>query len=390
MRNAILTTYGGTAAGHIEFGDTGDALPFTQQDVAAGVDQTVNYTAPIYFPENHVIMPLPNSNTGKMLFPMNLVAEVGSTNGMYLTFHFDGCHDGQIQVKATCYGDSFNLIHEFSAVSDSEVVNVYITSALATNFNTYWSIDIISKGAPWSGVAKAYLISELTGGPWVYGLENFAQHMLAYDIRDSDTLLNNAEKYFVLGQSLLCTADMSTINDGGVIATARLPGGSVVGEKSGSIESDSWYEWVSSLPYNSYDGPVKRGSYSYYLPEDERGFFYRDVEEFFNLDLPYLVSEFTAADTTESTIVRIKVCTIVQFTTNASLYSLAPSDYYRDVKMMHHILSEVHAAYSNDGHKAGLRRHLSYIGEQIKNLLRNPETYTTAAKILATLPAFIA
>jgi len=52
---------------------------------------------------------------------------------------------------------------------------------------------------------------------------------------------------------------------------------------------------------------------------------------------------------------------------------------------MHHILSLVVAAYSNDGHKEGLKKMLKKVGGQVVKLLKNPKTYATVAELLGGL-----
>jgi len=178
---------------------------------------------------------------------------------------------------------------------------------------------------------------------------------------------------------------MSDLNNGGVLAIARVPGASVIGAGDDEVDFNTWYDWIASLPYNSHDGAVKKGGYAWYLPEDETGFFYRPLDTYFGKELPYMVSEFTASDTTEAAIVRIKVVTIVQFTTTSSVYDCRPSCFVSEMAFMHHILSLVVAAYSNDGHKEGLKKMLKKVGGHVVKLLKNPKTYATVAELLGGL-----
>jgi len=388
LRNAIYTTFGFTHSADIPAQAAGPR-PFSVQNISAGHTQVVPWVAPINYLSRHVAFPVPNSNTNRLLhiFPFVNKGDSGLVN---LIINFPNAVSNQIAVSARLYGPTYGLSTTLVANTIDNVVTLPIYQSLPTGAATYqnvswFSLDVTILGVPWVGVASMSVTSFSAGALGRYTLPNLSQHTIASDIRDTETLIGNAERCMISSQSLLCTANMPSVNDGGVIAIARVPGGTNVGAANGINDQNNYYEWLASLPYNSYNGPTKHGAYSFYIPDDERGFFYRDVAAFFDAELPYLAAEFTCSDVTTGSIVRIQVTTIVQFTTNASIYSMAPSPVISEYRQMHHILSCIQASYSNDGHKAGLKKHLKTVGKQVLKVLKNPKTYTTAASLAALL-----
>lgn len=213
-------------------------------------------------------------------------------------------------------------------------------------------------------------------GSFKYAWPNVSTVVKTNSLKDADTITRDADKFIVMSQSLLVTSQMSSNNNSGQCSTARLPGGSKLMEKS--AVSNSPYEWIASLPYNSYNGPVKNGSYTFYLPDDERGFQYQQIGSVPYKGLPYLVAAYYAPDDAHS--IRIQVDTIVQFTTNASLYQLGPSPQLSDLNRVHYLLSALQASYTNDGHIEGLKKHLAKLGGRVKEELLKPGNWARAGK----------
>jgi len=84
--------------------------------------------------------------------------------------------------------------------------------------------------------------------------------------------------------------------------------------------------------------------------------------------------------------VRYKVVSIVQFTTNSSVYESAPSEFIgEDEARIRHIVSMINAGYDNGSHTEKLKQALSAAGKAVLSVLRNPKTYTTAAKLASML-----
>ena len=221
-------------------------------------------------------------------------------------------------------------------------------------------------------------------------IPNVYTSCLIQNINGADTIISSAESYFVSAQSTLLTYEGSSLKDNGRLAIARVPSSSVPGQSGGQAlvpTSSSYYQWLSSLSRNSYNGATKHGGYAFYLGEDEQNYFYRPVEEASNPELPYVIG-FFSTDPADNQAVRIQVTSIVQFTTNSNIYNQSPSPYLgEDWCKILHILSSISAAYDNSGHRAKLSAALKKVGGKVMGLLKDPKTYLTIAKIAGALSA---
>lgn len=392
LKDSIYTTSG--VATSMTLGPYSTASnPYSVQEIQLlSTTARVNHSAPIILPGREALYAVPNAQLGKLLYQINFTAVGAGSGAIRLSVRFPNALSDQAIVRVYCYDSSMNQI----ATSNSSIGAVVSPTGLGVDLNIvpfanfaatrYISWQYEGNTLPYIGPVYAFLNNNDTVGnrpTWI--VPNSAQHTNIFDVRDADTIVSSADQAFVLAQSLLITAEMSDLNNGGVLAIARVPGSAVVGENDDSSDFNTWYDWIASLPYNAYDGAVKNGGYSWYLPEDETGFFYRALDTYVQKPLPYLVSEFTASDVTEASVVRIKVCTIVQFTTTASIYECRPSCHVSEMDFMHQILSLIQASYSNDGHKEGLKRILKKVGGQVVKLLKNPKTYATVAELLGGL-----
>jgi len=386
LRNAIFATAGKVTNYTLPVDDTlfNTRNPYFAQRISLIGDEIVNMANPWFFDTRDAVMPFPREFNQRLIYPMGIKPEetVGAITVSTFTLTFPQAHQAQIGVTVNRYRADFSNIANNVYYTDANgIVTVpFHTSGPGTGTNApvYFSMTITTSGTPWAGLMSGYLKSVYTSGtiPAVAVMLNHAQHMFVYDIKDGENLVQQAEKCIVLAQSLLCTAQMSDINNGGAIAIARVPGSSIIGSNGANgvgTDVSSWYEWIASLVCNNYDGPTKNGAYGFYLPEDERGFFYRDVDDFrFGQELPFLASEFTVADNTEGSIVRIKVCTIVQFTTNSSTFQLGPSPSLLTIGLAHHLLSLIPACFENDTHRQKLKKALDKAGRVVKEALKNP------------------
>lgn len=405
IKNSILATAGEESEYRIwPFNDPPSQAPYSFQNLVLDESQqTIQHSAPIIFGGSKALLPVPNAGLKKLVYP--IAWRFGSTlsQKIYLRLRFPNALTNQAGVRVTAYNSTFQVIFGMSHFveyksgdasgygCDFELANTDTTPGENVS---YLSIEIVGQSLPYRGPVFSWFNTEEASPPTFIILPNHAQHVGIYDIKDAAQIQNSTNQSFVLSQSLLLTSEMSDINNGGMLAIGRVPGNSPIGMDSTysneSIASNNWYEWVSSLANNNYDGPVKDGGYAFYLPEDEQGYFYRSTDNFFSAPLPYLVSEFTVnAGLEDAAIVRIKISTIVQFTTTASIYDQRPSCHVPDIALVHHILSLVNAAYSNDGHKEGLKRALKAMGHKVKKMLRDPKTYATAAKLLAGLGTLV-
>ena len=397
VRDSIFTTSGmATTQTLVPYGTNTQVNPFSIQSVVLqNVNTVVPWSSPIILQNRQAIIPFPNAQTGQLLYPAGFTFPAGATANVTMSLRFPNAIGDQARVTILTYDSSFQLVRTTSTAAIGVQGN---PAGIGTDLGfvtptdaavSYFAVQILGSNIPYYGDIYMFIRDEETtvANRASMNIPNHAQHVSIYDIRDADTIVDSADQAFILAQSLLITAQMSDLNNGGVLAIARVPAGSVVGEGDDEVDFNSWYEWIASLPYNSYDGAVKDGGYSWYLPEDETGFFYRPLDTYFSKELPFLVSEFTSSDITEGSIVRIKVATIVQFTTTSSVYDCRPSCYVSEMAFMHHILSLIAASYPNGTHKEQLKRALKKVGGQVIKLLKNPKTYATVAELVGALAA---
>lgn len=347
---------------------------------------------PFFITQDAVVVPVPHAGTNAMVYNFYGTSLSAAKTGIFFNtvFRFPGAYRESIQVTITRYDGAMNVIGNPQAYEcDAEGI---VSCTMWQDSNAWiggqpfaFSYRITSNFTPYVGKFVATMTTSAINNDVVLQIPNTPYNMSYEDLKDTDTIMQSAEKYMILGQSLLLTPQMSDTKNGGTLAIGRVPGGSYVGLGSGGVTNDNWYDWIASLPTNNYDGPVKKGGYSFFLPDDERGFFYRDVNSFSDISLPYIVSEFTAPEDAGEDPVRIKVVTLVQMTTNSSVHSLRPSSVCPELRQIHHILSMVNAAYENETHKEQLKKHLKTIGNRVLEIVKNPDNWVKGASALSAL-----
>lgn len=392
LNNAIFSTAGnaftqalvpsGTSAGN-----------FIYQDIGLNDDSVTSafLTAPWYFGSNHVALPLPANTPAGMtnfLYPISWNS-ADITSVVQFLFTNIGLGDvGQLQVRMRWFDAALAQIQVSTAVVQANGVASIPLNGVATNVTAYISFEVFGAAHPYQGRVLGQL-REVGAGPFLtVTLPNVYTHCTVANLNGSGLISESSEEYMVLAQSLLCTHVGSTLQDGGVIATARVPADTAVGEKSeagsdSAAGGNNHYNWISSLQNNRYEGKVKNGSYSFYLGDDETAYFYRPVQQEIT-DLPYLISAFSTTDSA-TTVVRVKVITHIQFKSNSNVFSQLPSPYMQDVKMIPHLLSIVCSSYSNEDHKTSLKSTLKSIGSHVGKALMSPKTWMTVAELLALL-----
>lgn len=393
LSNAIFTTAGndfdqalvpsGTSAGN-----------FIYQDIGMNEDSVPSayLTAPWYFSSNHVALPVPaNVPAGvtNFLYPISWNS-ADNTAVVQFTFTNIGLGDvGQLQVRMRHYSAAFVQTSVVAQVVQANgVCQFTLNPSVATNVTAYISFEVFGALHPYYGRVIGQL-REVGGGPFLtVRLPNTYTHCTVANLNGANLVSGSSEEYIVLAQSLLCTHVGSTLQDGGVIATARVPADTAVGEKSeagsdSAAGGNAHYNWISSLQNNRYEGKVKTGSYSFWLGDDETSYFYRPVQQEVD-DLPYLIAAFSTTDDA-ATVVRIKIVSHIQFKSNSNVYSQFPSPYMRDNKMLAHLLSIINSSYCNDEHRSQLKSTLKAIGKQVGKALVSPKTWMTVAEIMAML-----
>lgn len=375
LRNSIFATCGATYNQQLYAVGTADHPYATQHLSMRQSDGNVPFVAPIFFDANHVLAPIPNGDFGDYLYSLSTTGPGNAT--AVLTLQLGDVHAAtQVSMTLVRYDANFGLISSAATTTSSAGFAQITLIPVASVLTRYISVTLSCTGTiPYAGSAVLSMVD--SAATMVIQLANLSQHYLTSDLNGSATIVNSAEEFVVTAQSLLLTYEGATLQDGGVMAVARVPSGTVIGLNSGVVSS-SYYDYISSLSRNSYNGPVKTGGYAFYLGQDERSYFYRPVNDYEAPDLPFLVAEWTSEGDTPQPI-RIQVQTIVQFVTNNNIYDQRPSDWLgEDYCKILWIMSNINAAYDNPDHKAMLRAALSKAGHGVIKLLKDPRTYLQA------------
>lgn len=386
LRNAILATNGATFDQTLTASGTADH-PYSRQVFSVlPADGAVQWNAPIWFDNGHVLASFPNSDTGRQLYALKTTG-AGSGTGQLLVQLGDVHAATQITVTLYRYNASFALISSASTTTSAAGLATITLIPVAAVLTEYIAVTLSCTGSiPYTGPAVLSMID--SAAAMVIQVADVSQHYLSQDLNGSGTIYSSAEEFVITSQSLLLTYEGSDLNCGGQLAIARVPSGTAVGLNSG-ITCDNYYDYISSLTRNSYNGSVKTGGYAFYLGQDERSYFYRPVDQYEAQDLPFLVAEWTSeGDPVQP--VRIQVQSICQFVTNSGIYDQRPSDYIgEDYCRILHIMSNINAAYDNPDHKGMLRQALSRASSGVVKLLKNPKTYTTAYDVAKMISGLI-
>lgn len=214
-------------------------------------------------------------------------------------------------------------------------------------------------------------------------LGNHAVHQVR-SLTDADTVFQQAGQYCVIAQSLLMTSTSSSDNNSGTVASARMPGGKRVGGNIKDYAPD-WYSFIGSLGYNSYDGALRNGTYTWYLGKDQNSYEFESVDGIqFDLQDENYMAGVAVGEANSS--VRIKVFTLVAFTSSNAIYEQQVSPYVKDMPLLLQLLGLCNSSFENGTHGQQLKAHLKKYGrmvfDQAKKIAKDPNTYKTAASYI--------
>jgi len=405
LSNSIFATAGGDFDFSVTQPDVaGAAAPNNMlvQQIEFGSNTTaqIDIKNPFFFEASHAALPVPHVDSGSVhyLYPISARELGAGLTYPIVNFTFDELPLGNFVGAITCavklWSASFGLLETITPAGVIGASNdVNMRCANATSQAYYMSFRIQYNG---NHGYQGNVVMNIRNNPnsgnvsFLLRLPHTFTHCLVSDLTGAKQISTTSEKFFVSALSLLCSWKGAMISNSGMITSAKIPKGTncICDKADTSIGSttgqSSYFSWISTLPNNRMDGPIKDGSYSWYLGDDESDYFYKETEDQ-NLDLPYLVAAFNTAVATSANTVRIKVVAHVQFKSNSQLYSQAPSPYMKDSRSLPHILSLINSSYSNDGHKNGLAEQLKSIGKQVGKALVSPKTWHTVAELMAML-----
>lgn len=374
---------------------------YCSQEVQTGTNtaRIVDITAPFYINGGRVVLPIPISYAGSVhyLYPIACDAVAPNGEAPYVQFVMSNITPGnvdQFTCTVTTYSGVLNIIDSNSvALGASGAAQVPFDEFAHGSASQYLSFRITSQ-QPYSYVGSVALDlrNNTAHGPANFPMKilNKDVNCIASDLDGAKLVTTTAEEYFCLAQSLLVTYRGSTLENGGLIATARVPASTnTIGAKSDASADlaaggSQYYNWISSLQNNRYDGPLKTGAYTFFLGDDESDYFYRDTEDQ-RSDLPYMVAAFSSSTADAENNIRIKVITHIQYKSNSNVFAQSISPYMKDSRLLPHILSLVPSSYCNMMHKKEIGEYLKSIGKQVGKALASPKTWMTVAELVALL-----
>lgn len=199
------------------------------------------------------------------------------------------------------------------------------------------------------------------------------------------TLQSEASHRAIIGQSILATSTASQDKDGGIIATARIPGGRRPGGGTLSSGAPDWYSFLTGLSYNAYDGAARDGAYTWWLPKDSTSY---EMQPMSYLSARakndnYMMTVIKAQDPSSGSF-RIKINTIVAYVSNSSAYEQSVPTYIPDYSIAMLILGLCNSSYENGTHGDQLKKYLKSasraVYQKAKTIARDPQTYAKIAK----------
>lgn len=388
-----------------------------------GTNEALYVSSPMQFGNSHVLYPINNEE----------VVETNDSVQTYYGLQISFTEAQRVAMLAWAGDDDFQMSFQYLAVSPSNLRSAQLTVALEPNApgtvltaktdqinpgianvvvftkdDLYYLFrpDLLGGLAQYGRVIRIYISATVESHAYVVltgtfvnlsGVSPFtfrspSTHNFHYlrNLTDSDTILKQSSNYSILAQSLLCTDNTSQDQNSGMVASARIPGGRRIGGIAQQTSSPNWYQYIGSLAYNSYDGPLRNGCYSWYLGKDQNSYELRgtDSPNFTQVrDENYLAAILVGQPGAAApSSVRIKIFTLIAFVSNSSSYAqeLSPIIPNYDTALL--VLGMCNSSFENGTHKQQLKKFLkdtsSMVYNKTKQLLRDPNTYKKAAQFI--------
>lgn len=160
----------------------------------------------------------------------------------------------------------------------------------------------------------------------LWNLPNVPNHVIALDAPALDEIAEGgALRKRVIAMSHWVQNNTPDLSRGGRIAAARLPGQQNLGRNT------SVFSMLADVPTQSYQGKGADGAYGFWLPDDERSFFFTGLADR-ELDAPFLVSAGVLPTVAQQFVLR--VVRGVEYTTSSQLFEqriASPCSEFMDV-----------------------------------------------------------
>jgi hypothetical protein len=193
--------------------------------------------------------------------------------------------------------------------------------------------------------------------------------------------LDNTSDLRPIALSLLTSYMGSTLENGGLIASARVPRGFSVFTAASDTD---YYTALASLTRSTFDGPLRTGSYVWWLPTEvqDKDFKHAEVNRRIYDETTLWVS--TVRDDPTQTV-RVRAVQVVEFLTSSPTYTVGISNFDPDLPLLlRFMMTRLPAATENDLHDK-LKGFLKKGWKKLKSELRKPETWKQIAEVTEML-----
>jgi hypothetical protein len=221
-------------------------------------------------------------------------------------------------------------------------------------------------------------VTGLTAGPTIpskaYG------HLVGLDYPEL-LQLDSTSDLRCTAMAVLVSYMGSELDNGGLIAQARLPRGFSLFEVSSTTD---YVTAFAALTRENHDNALKHGAYCWWMPMEaqDKDFVHSARTRSFHDETTLW---FSMVRDSPSQTVRVRATQIVEFLTSNPTYTIRPPGWDPDLPLvLRHLQTHLPAATENDLHdrlKAQVWRALN----KVKGVLRDPSTYARAAEVLVPL-----
>jgi hypothetical protein len=216
-------------------------------------------------------------------------------------------------------------------------------------------------------------VTNQTSDEAVLGLEALCSYKLNHlkminePLQDQTQLGRDIEKYRVVAQSLLATYVGSELTNAGDVAALMYRGG-----VPAQFSRLATYSDIAEHP-DAYEGKLKDGTYTYWEGQDAVDYSFRSIFAKNDYRRPYhVVSGLYVGDPTSGVInnanfIRVRVITVVEFTSRSQVYSSGPSPVCPELIVLSaRVLAGVPNAMENGKHMAKLKQIAGGVGRFLK------------------------
>lgn len=170
---------------------------------------------------------------------------------------------------------------------------------------------------------------------------------------DEDTYVKTIDQYRVVSASAWLEYQGAELTNGGQVAGIMYRGG------KSSNEVGFWnYDFVAETP-GGFQGPVKTGTYSFWMPANERDMLFRSLDNTDRWSYPYMVNVGLLASPDIQNVLRLRVPMNFEFVSTAQFYQYKHADIHPEfIAHAAQIVSTMQTTMENPNHWQTIKDYL--------------------------------